>query len=74
VEALSTKHTKDLLTLSHYLLPLLHRKSNGLGAALQKLFLHHHHLVEVLLEFPVDPLLLLPCWNDGTEVVIELNV
>jgi hypothetical protein len=47
---------------------------DGLGKALPKLFLHHHHLVELLLEFPVDPLLPPPRWNEGTEVVIELNV
>jgi hypothetical protein len=45
---------------------LLHRKIHGLGEALQKYFLHHHHLVIVLLEFPVDPLLPLPRWNKGT--------
>jgi hypothetical protein len=73
VGALSTRHTKALVTLSHSIFPLLHQKSNGLSEALRKLFLHHHHLVEVLLEFPVDPLLPLPRWNEGTEV-IKLNV
>jgi len=46
----------------------------GLGEALQKYFLHHHHQVVVLLEFPVDPLLPLPRWNEGSEVVVKLHV
>ena len=48
----------------------------GLGEALQKYFLlhHHHHQVVVLLEFPVDHLLPLPCWNEGSEVVVKPHV
>ena len=61
-----------LVTLS--LFPLLHRKRHGLGEALQNYSLHHHHQVVVLLEFPVDPLLPLPRWNEGSEVVVKLHV
>jgi hypothetical protein len=32
------------------------------------LFLHHH---TVVLEFPVDPLLPLPSWSEGTEVFVK---
>ena len=56
------------------LFPLLHRKRHGLGEVLQKYFLHHHHQVVVLLEFPVDPLLPLPRWNEGSEVVVKPHV
>ena len=60
-----------VLSLVHlFLFPLLHRKRHGLGEALQKYFLHQHHHVEVLLDFPVDPLLPLPRWNEGTEVAV----
>jgi hypothetical protein len=62
--------------------PLVHCPSSrcstenlpGLGEALQKYFLHHHHQVVVLLEFPVDPLLPLPRWNEGSEVVAKPHV
>jgi hypothetical protein len=47
----------DTLSLTSLAAP---PNGNRLGEALLKLFLHHHHLVEVLLEFSVDPLLLLP--------------
>lgn len=55
-------------------LPAAPPKRHGLGEALQKYFLHHHHHVQVLLEFPVDPLLPLPRWNEGSEVVVKLHV
>jgi hypothetical protein len=42
--------------------------SHGLGEALLKLFLHHH---AVVLEVPVDPLLPLPSWSEGTEVFVK---
>jgi hypothetical protein len=48
---------------------------HGFGEALQKYSLHHyHHHVVVLLEFPVDPLLLLPRRNEGIEVIFESYV
>jgi hypothetical protein len=46
-------------------------KSHGLGEALQEYFLHHHHHAVVLLEFPMDPLLPLPRWNEGREVIFK---
>ena len=42
--------------------------SHGLGEALLELFLHHH---AVVLEVPVDPLLPLPSWSEGTEVFVK---
>ena len=49
-------------------------KRFGMGDVQQNYFLHHHHQVVVLLEFPVDPLLLLPHWNEGSEVVAKPHV
>ena len=61
-----------VLSLFHlFLFPLFHREIHGLGEAPQKYFLHHHHYIEVLLDFPVDPLLPLPHWNEGMEVVVK---
>jgi hypothetical protein len=60
------------LSIAHSLVPLpaTPPKSHGLGKALHKYFLHHHHAV-VLLEFLMDPLLPLPHWNKGREVVFK---
>ena len=55
-------------------LPAAPPKRHGLGEALQKYFLHHHHYIEVLLDFLVDPLLPLPRWNEGSEVVVKPHV